>query len=118
MTNTMTDLHREVQHRLYETIDDREMNMVEGPKPRIPHMLGITSMNAIHTRYAEEDTLLDPDHQFWQEYEDEINTKSAATRRIESAIRSLKQDNIFEITYPHGEESDIVYCEVEPVEEQ
>lgn len=116
--NTMKDLRREVRQRLYETLDGKEFDMMEGVTPRIPHMLGITSMNAIHTRHSEEGTLLDPHSEFWQSYEEEINTKSKAERKIESAIRSLKEDDLFSMTYPYGEEADIVYCEVEPVEEQ
>lgn len=116
--NTMKDLRREVQQRLHETLDGKEIDMLEGPTPRLPHMLGITSIGAIHTRHTEDGTLLDPSSEFWQDYEEEINTKGKAERKIESAVRSLKEDNLFRMTYPHGEEADIVYCEVEPVDGQ
>jgi hypothetical protein len=116
--NTMDDLHREVQKRLHESLDGKEIDMEEGPLPRVPHMLGITSLGAIHTRHAEKGTLLDPRHQFWDEYEEDVNAPSEVERKIETAIRSLKADGLFSITYPHGEDSDLVYCEAEPIERE
>ena len=116
--NTMKDLRREVRQRLHESLDGKEIDMMEGVTPELPHMLGITSINAIHTHHSESGTLLDAQSEFWQNYEEDVNTTSKAKRKIESAIRSLKEDDLFTMTYPYGEEADIVYCEVEPVEEQ
>lgn len=116
MTNTMEDLRREVQYRLHDTLHGREIDMMEGIKPRLPHMLGITSLNAIHTDYAEDGTLLDPSNRFWQEYHEPVETRTTCRKKIETAIRSLKEDDLFRMTYPYGEEADIIYCEVEPPE--
>lgn len=118
MSNDMEDLRREVQRRLYETLHGKEIDMMEGVTPHIPHMLGITSLNAIHTHHSEEGTLLDPSSDFWENYEEDIETKSAAARKIQTAIRSLKDDGLFEMTWPYGKEADIAYCEVEPVDNQ
>ncbi len=118
MTNTMKDLRRAVQARLHETLDGKELDMMEGITPKIPHMLGITSLNAVHTHYSEDGTLLDPTSDFWQNYEEDVNTKSGCHRKIESAIRSLKKDGLMNVTYPYGVEADIIYCEVEPVDDK
>ena len=116
MTNTMKDLRREVQKRLHNTLDGKEIDMMKGVTPETPHMIGVTSLNAIHTHHSEDGTLLDPTIEFWQEYEEAVNTKSKAEEKIQSAIRSLKEDDVFSMTYPYGEEADIVYCEIDPVE--
>jgi predicted nucleic-acid-binding Zn-ribbon protein len=114
--NTMKDLRREVRERLHDTLDGKEIDMMDGPTPRLPHMIGVTSLGAIHTHHSEDGTLFDPDHEFWQEYEEEVNTPGKCKRKIESAVRSLKEDDIFRMTYPYGEEADIVYCEVTPTD--
>jgi hypothetical protein len=78
-------------------------------------MLGITPLGKIHDPNNEEMTLLDPSHNFWDEYEEPVTTKNATTEKIESAVRSLKEDDIFRMTYPYGEEADIIYCEVDEI---
>lgn len=91
----------------------REIDMVEQVKPRLPHMLGITPLGKVHDPNNEEMTLLDPQHHFWNEYEEDITTKRATAEKIQTAIHSLKKDDLFRMTYPHGEEAEIVYIEVE-----
>lgn len=90
--------------------------MMETVKPRIPHMLNITPLGKIHDPENEEMTLLDPKHPFWQDYEEEIRTKNAAMEKVETAIRSLKEDNIFRMTYPYGEEAEVIYVEVDKLQ--
>lgn len=111
--NTMADLRREVANRCRAALHGREIDMVEQAKPRLPHMLGITPLGKIHDPNNEEMTLLDPQHHFWQEYEEDITTKRATEEKIQTAIHSLKKDDLFRMTYPHGEEAEIVYVEVE-----
>lgn len=110
--NTMADLREECAIRLRDTLHGREIDMLENTV-QTPHMLGITPIGAIHTDKVERGTLMDPQHQFWQDFEEDIRTIGEVHRKIESAIRSLRKDDVFRMTYPYGEEADIVYCEVD-----
>lgn len=114
--NTMADLRRECANRLRRSLHGREIDTLENTI-EMAHMLGIVPIGAISTRKAEEGTLLDPEHDFWQEFDGEIRTKNEARRRVQSAIRSLKKDGTFRMTHPYGEEADIVYCEVDEVQQ-
>lgn len=116
MTNTMADLRQECAARLREALHGREIDTLENDI-EIPHMLGIAPIGTIPTDKVEEGTLLDPAHEFWTDYEEEVRTSGKAHRKVESAIRSLRKDDIFRMTYPYGEEADIVYCEVDEMAE-
>jgi hypothetical protein len=115
--NTMADLRRECATRLRETVHGREIDMFENTV-EIEHMLGIVPIGVHSNHEVEQGTILDPDHDFWTDYEETVRTRNAVTQRIESAIRSLKKDDIFTMTHPYGEAADIVYCEVEELGEQ
>lgn len=117
MSRTMKDLRKTVRQKLYETLDGREIDMMKGVAPRLPHMLGVTPINSIHEPESEQGTLFDPSHEFWNEYEEPISTKGQATEKLETAVRSLKEDNIFKMLYPYGREAEIIYCEIEPEED-
>lgn len=116
MTNTMADLRRKVAQRLRETLHGREIDTYEKGKPELPHMLGIVTIGAISTDKAEADTLLDNKHRFWQDYYTDINTKNGVKKEIETAIHSLKEDGIFRVTSPYGEEAGILYVEVDDID--
>lgn len=114
--NTYSDLKEEVQYRLHDALDGEKINRDEGVPLSVPHMIGVTSINAIHTHHAEEGTLLDPHEEFWNEYEEEVNTPNGALRRVKEAISDLREDRVFELREIHGEDSPIVLCVVEPVD--
>jgi hypothetical protein len=116
MVNTMEDLRREVASRLRNSLHGREIDMMEH-KPRLPHMLGVTPLREVHDPNNEEMTLLDTKHPFWQDFEGDARTRSQVTEKIETAIRSLREDDIFRMTYPYGQEADIIYVEVDPLTE-
>jgi len=116
MVNTMADLREEVASRLRNSMHGREIDMMETVKPRVPHMLGVTPLGKIHDPDNEEMTLLDTKHPFWQEYEEDIRTKNQVMEKIETAIRSLKEDDIFRMNYPYGEEAEVIYVEVEKLQ--
>lgn len=116
MANDMYDLRREVASRLRNSIHGKEIDMLDGPTPRMSHMLGITPLSEEHDPKYEERTLMDPQHHFWAEYEEEIRTKNQALRKLQTAIRSLREDDTFRMLYPYGEEADIVYCEVDELD--
>jgi len=113
MTNTMRDLRREVATRMRDTLHGREIDLIEGVMPRIPHMLGITPLNSVHDATKNTGTLLDPETEFWQSYEKEILTGNDVESEIEAAIRSLKESGVYRSSYPHGEEAGIIYVEVD-----
>lgn len=117
MTHTMADLRREVAKRLRETLHGREIDTMERGMPELEHMLGIVTIGAISTPEAEKGSLLDPEHEFWSGYYEDVNTKNGVRGEIESAMHSLKDDNILRISTPYGEEAGIMYVEVGDIEE-
>lgn len=113
----MADLREEVAIRLRNSLHGREIDTMENTV-EIPHMLGITPLGKIHDPNNEELTLLDPKHEFWQQYYEEVNTKHVVHKKIETAVRSLREDGTFTMTHPYGEEADITYVEVERLDRQ
>lgn len=79
----------------------------------LPHMLGITPIGKFHDPDNEKMTLLDVQHPFWVDYHEPIGSPDDVADKIQTAIRSLKEDDIFRITYPYGEEAEIAYVEVD-----
>lgn len=116
MTYTMADLRREVADRLRDTLHGKEIDTMEKGMPRLPHMLGIVTIGAISTHEAIAGSILDPDHEFWSNYYKDVDTLGMAEREVESAVRSLQEDNIFRVTNPYGEEAGISYCEIGEVD--
>jgi hypothetical protein len=94
----------------------REIDMMESITPQVPHMLGITPLNKVHDPKNEKMTLLDTQHSFWQDYEEDVRTKNKLMEKVETAIRSLKEDDIFRLTYPYGEAADVLYVEVDKIQ--
>jgi hypothetical protein len=109
----MADLRQEVASRLRNSLHGREIDMMEGVRPELPHMLGITPLNKVHDPNNEKMTLLDTKHPFWKEYEEDVTTLGQVKQKIETAIRSLKEDGVLQMTYPYGEEAEIIYVEVD-----
>jgi len=115
MTNTMADLRQKVAGKLRETLHGREIDTYEKGKPELPHMLGIVTIGAISTDKAEKGTLLDPSHRFWRDYYEQKDTKNGVKKEIETAIHSLKEDNILQVTSPYGDDAGILYIEVKDI---
>lgn len=113
MVNTMADLRQEVAVRMRHSLHGREIDMMENVKPTLPHMLGVTPIGKIHDPNNEEFTILDSRHRIWQDYVDDVSTQREVTEKIETAVRSLKEDGTFRMTYPYGEEAEVVYIEVD-----
>lgn len=114
----MYDLRQEVAKRMREAMHGKEIDMVEGVRPQLPHMLGITQLDEVHDPFNEEGTLLDPSHGFWQSYDGTVKTRNKLTRKVKTAIHSLKQDDYLRMTYPYGEEAEVVYVEVDVPENE
>jgi hypothetical protein len=117
MVNTMADLRVMVAKRLRESIHGREIDTMKTVDPRLPHMLGVTPIGQVHAPDNESGTIMDKNHEFWEDYEYNVKTDRDVHENIETAVRSLKEDDIFRITYPYGEEAEVIYCEVDELEE-
>jgi len=113
MVKTMTHLREEVAERLRETLHGKEVDMLDGVRPRIPHMLGVTPLDETHEPDREKGTLLDPHYPFWSDYYQDIETRNAVIEETETAVKTLVEDDIVRLTYPHGTEAEIIYCEVD-----
>lgn len=118
MTNTMADLRKEVASRLRETLHGKEIDTMERGMPEVEHMLGIVPLGAVSTPKCEIGTLLDPDHKFWQEYEQDVNTKNAVKKKVGTAMKSLNEDDIFRVSEPYGGNGGIMYVEVGDVDRE
>jgi hypothetical protein len=116
--NTEQDLRRSVARHLKDALGGKEVDTDEIiPMPRIPHMLGITDLDSIHDPNNEENTLLDPQSQFWNEFDGEVRTRRAVLNRVQETMHSLEDDELFRVTYPYGLESGVISVEVDiPVE--
>lgn len=106
------DLKEVVTKRLNESVDGEEVDTLR-QDVRIPHLLGITPLGTAHDRSNEEDTLLDPNHSFWNEYDENVSSRRDAVANIDRVLRLLRKEGTLEILYPYGEEADIVYIEVD-----
>lgn len=111
--SNMSDLRREVAIRLKESLDGETIDMMEGIKPRLPHMIGATPLDEVVDPEHFSDTLIDPSHDFWDDYYKDIRTESKSTEEIVTAINTLREQELFRMVYPYGEDGGIVYCEVD-----
>jgi len=118
MTTNMNDLRQRVAGLLRETLHGREIDTIEMGQPEIPHMLGIVPIGAISTAEVERGTLIDPTHDFWDDYEKNINTKNKAKKEVRTAMLSLKEDDILNVMMPYGDDAGIMYVEVEQMNSQ
>lgn len=118
MTNTMADLRREVARRLRDTLHGKEIDTLERGTPELEHMLGIVTLGAISTEKAEKGTLLDTDHTFWKSYYRDVDTENGIRKEIKTAMQSLKDDGVFRVSAPHGEDAGILYVEVGDIDEK
>lgn len=111
--NTMADLRRAVARRFRETFHGKEIDTIKKGTPEIEHMLGVVTLGAISTEKCETGTILDPNHAFWQEYYQEIKTENAVRREIETAMQSLRDDDVVRVSEPYGDDAGILYVEVD-----
>lgn len=108
--NTMVDLRRVVAQRMRNALHGREFDVLE-EDISVEEMLGICDVNGDSPYISE--SLLDPDHEFWDGWYEDVYSIRSAESKIESAIRSLKADGHVDIIEPYGDEADIIYVEVE-----
>lgn len=111
--NTMADLREEVASRMRETLHGREIDTIRGRTPELPEMIGVVPIGTSSTREEERGTLLDSRHEFWTNYYKDVGTRRQVTDEIQTAIHSLREDGIFKMSEPYGEDAGILYTEVE-----
>lgn len=109
--NTLEDLREYVRKRLQDTLHGMEIDTFKNDV-RIPHMLGITDVGDSHDPDVEDGTILDPSHTFWDDWHSDITSRYQAVEKVMAAIETLKEDDILSLTYPYGEEAEILYVEV------
>lgn len=114
MTHTMIDLQDVVADHMYDAVHGREINTEKFGPVLVPHMLGITPIGVSHSEEKEHGTLLDANHQFWDRYDEDIETNAEAQIKIITAIKILKENDRVSITYPDGRDGDTMYIEIEP----
>lgn len=113
--NTMVDLRKLVAQKMRAALHGREFDVLE-EDISVEEMLGIFDVGAKNTDFS--GTLLDPDHEFWDAWYEDVYSIRSAESKIESAIRSLKADGHVDIVEPYGNEADIIYVEVSVPQEQ
>jgi hypothetical protein len=107
----MNDLRTEVAIRLRETLDGKEVDMLEDDI-LIEHMLGIAPLGDPVSESDTDNTLLDKNATFWQRWHDTIHTEYDIRKKISSTIKSLMEDGILNISYPYGKDAEIAFIEV------
>lgn len=113
----MQDLREEVATRMRAAMHGREIDYY-GKEATYPQMLGIVEFGEKSSSKKEEGTLLDPEHEFWEEWHEDLVTGYSVKQHIQTAIRSLKDDGIFRVSYPYdseGREADTAYVEVDEI---
>jgi ribosomal protein S27E len=110
--NTMQDLREEVASRMHETLHGREIDEYEN-RVQIEHMLGITPIGEEHKPKNENGTILDADHEFWEDWHKKSITGWTVRQKVETAVRSLHEDGFLRVTYPYGEDAEVAYVEVD-----
>lgn len=110
--NTMYDLREKIVRRLRETLHERT---VPSDLP-VEKMLGITDIDNVHFPKNETGTLLDPQSDFWKNYESTVSTRNAAVGEINAVIQLLSNEGTLDI---QSVDSDTVYVEVdsEPIDD-
>lgn len=106
--SNMSDLKEIVQRSLRENVHGVEFDLLKQTID-LYDMLGVD-------RTEPRGTIMHPSHEFWQDYDEDISTERDAFNELKRAVELLRDEGTFVKQYPEGEEADIVYCEVEPVE--
>lgn len=113
MTNTYAELNEEVATLLHETLHGRTVDMMQSIEPQLEHMLGYTPIGEPVRDHHCSGTLVDPDHEFWDNYKDTIETTTDTREELITSIRILDDKGLFRIDYPYGREGGIAFIEVE-----
>lgn len=112
----MHDLRREIAQRLRETLHGREVDLMKEEPLRLEHMLGVIDVGEPVPIDGADGSILDPDHDFWNEWHSDALSGYYVRDKIKTAMHSLKEDDIFRMTYPYGQEAEIVYIEVDELQ--
>lgn len=95
--NTMDDLKREVLTRL-QHLDGRYIESLSTVS--LPEMLGVIDVDEQYDTEDLKGTLLDPEHDFWDEYIRDLHTPMKVNEEVEVAIRLLRDEGRFRLREP------------------
>jgi len=113
MIDTYESLNERVATLLQDALHGRTVDMMQSVEPRLPHMLGYTPLGEPVHESDTSGTLLDPTHEFWDEYAEAVTTDADARGAVITAINILDKKGLLQINYPYGEEAGVAYIEVE-----
>jgi hypothetical protein len=110
--NTMEDLKGVVAQQIDGTIGGHMFDLTK-ENLTVTQMIGVAEIDGDEEAYQTEGTILDPGHTFWTNWYDGRVTQFDTFELIEAAIYLLVQEQTVLITDVYGEESDLVYVEVD-----
>jgi len=109
--NTMQDLKLVVAQQIDNTIGGHMFDLTN-ENITVSQMLGIDSMDRGEEAYQTKGTILDYHHEFWESWYDGRIKRFSPFELVEAAIYLLVEDETLMITDIYGEDSDLVYVEV------
>lgn len=95
----MKELKEKVHRKVYDNLHTESVTDDIG----LQEMLGVGEI---------EDSLIDPTHDFWDDYEKEISAMQDSKHELQFAILSLRDDGEIAILEPFGEGAERVFVKV------
>lgn len=116
MTNNLANLRDKIQPMLRESLHGKEIDTMTLGMPELPHMLGLVTLGDIAAPNDIDGSILDPKHEFWDDYYKDVNTRHAATEEVQTAIHILQDSGMLSISQPYGDDGGRMYIEVDEPE--
>ena len=110
--NTMKDLKELVAQQIDDTIGGHMFDLTS-ENLTVTQMIGVAEIDGEKEAYQTDGTILDSSHRFWENWYDGKVTQFSTFELIEAAIYLLVKDETLLITDVYGEDSDLVYVEVD-----
>jgi len=110
--NTMKDLKTLIAKQIDRTIGGHMFDLTS-ENLTVTQMIGVAEIDGEKEAYQTSGTILDPAHNFWENWYDGKLTQFNTFELIEAAIYLLVQEETVLITDVYGEDSDLVYVEVD-----
>jgi hypothetical protein len=108
----MKDLKDLVAQQIDDTIGGHMFDLTS-ENLTVTQMIGVAEIDGGKEAYQTDDTILDPEHPFWNDWYDGRVTQFNKFELVEAAVYLLVKDEILMITDVYGEDSDLVYVEVD-----
>jgi len=107
--NTMKDLKTLIAKQIDRTIGGHMFDLTS-ENLTVTQMIGVAEIDGEKEAYQTSGTILDPAHNFWENWYDGKLTQFNTFELIEAAIYLLVQEETVLITDVYGEDSDLVYA--------